>query len=380
MIKSADYTVRRAVNLAEASGTQVEAYYGNNVKRESKVSETSDSHFELPDFCNVLAVCALILIGELLVMVLLLSGGAMTWVRLALLSLYVQWVILGSAGILCMLRPWFAGIGLARGATLAFLLVLGVTLSVSVAAQMVAHGAADFAAPRLDWLQIIRQLGISGIITGVVFRYFYVQQKLREQEQSGLQSRIQALQSRIRPHFLFNSMNIIASLIATEPELAETVVEDLSELFRASLNEAGNQVSINEEINLCKRYVHIEGLRLGSRLQIEWRVENCPARLKIPLLTLQPLIENAIYHGIQPLPEGGTINIYIRQEAELLVITVTNPVSSVSQSEKKGNKMALSNIRSRMAALYGAEASLLAWAEGECYVTELKYPAEIEPA
>ncbi len=118
-----------------------------------------------------------------------------------------------------------------------------------------------------QWAAIAKQLGIACIIAGMVLRYFYVQQQLREQEQSELQSRIQALQSRIRPHFLFNSMNIIASLISVDPETAESVVEDLSELFRASLNDAGNQVLLTEELELCERYVRIEQLRLGDRLK-----------------------------------------------------------------------------------------------------------------
>ena len=348
------------------------------VREADRHKELNDTNFELPDLCNVMAICVLVLIGELIVFVLLLAGGPITWVRLSLLSLCVQWIVLGSAGVLCTLRPVFDGIGMARGATLVFVLVMSVTLLVSVVAQLVYSGVADFSNPVLDWAKITRQLGIAGIITGVVMRYLYVQQKLREQEQSELQSRIQALQSRIRPHFLFNSMNIIASLIATEPEMAETVVEDLSELFRASLNDAGNQVTINEEISLCKRYIHIEGLRLGERLQVEWQVENCPPRLKIPLLTLQPLLENAIYHGIQPLPEGGKIHIHVRRESELLVITVQNPVVEQTSVGVKGNKMALANTRSRFAALYGSDASLRAWTEGDAYFTELKYPAVLE--
>lgn len=350
------------------------------MKRSERVSHVNDTHFELPELCNVLAICVLVLIGELLVIVLLLAGGPLSWVRLSLLSLYVQWVVLGSAGLLCASRSVFARISLVQGALFAFFLVLAVTLFVSVASQIVYRGAADFLSPRFDWVQIINQLSIAGIITGVVLRYFHVQQKLRERERSELQSRIQALHSRIRPHFLFNSMNIIASLISTEPEMAETVVEDLSELFRASLNEVGNQVSINEELSLCKRYVHIEGLRLGDRLKVNWQVENCPPRVKIPLLTLQPLLENAIYHGIQPLPEGGTIRIHIRCESEMFIVTISNPLPDIDSVGAKGNKMALANISSRINALYGSDASLSAWADGHEYFTELKYPAVVDPA
>ena len=146
-------------------------------------------------------------------------------------------------------------------------------------------------------------------------RYNYIQRSLHTREESELHARIQALQSRIRPHFLFNSMNIIASLIPVDPDVAETVVEDLSELFRASLQEEGSEVSIEEELALCRRYTRIEYLRLGERLNIEWQIEDAVESVKIPLLTLQPLLENAIYHGIQPMPEGGTITVSLAYSA-----------------------------------------------------------------
>jgi len=224
-------------------------------------------------------------------------------------------------------------------------------------------------------VRVLGQLIIAGIITGLVLRYFYVQQRLRLQEQSELQSRIQALQSRIRPHFLFNSMNIIASLIATDPDTAESVVEDLSELFRASLNDAGNQVPIEEELDLCERYIRIESLRLGERLRLEWDVEDIGPATRIPLLTLQPLLENAIYHGIQPLPEGGTIELQLRYDGDFVIVRIVNPLPPSGQiSESQGNRMALQNIRSRLGVLYGAKASLDTSTVGETFVTQLRFP------
>jgi len=221
---------------------------------------------------------------------------------------------------------------------------------------------------------------ISGIITGLVFRYFYVQQRLRLQEQAELQSRIQALQSRIRPHFLFNSMNIIASLIATEPDTAEEVVEDLSELFRASLNEAGNQVPLQEELDLCERYLRIEALRLGERLRLAWDIDTLTPGIRIPLLTLQPLLENAIYHGIQPLPDGGTIEIQLRLEQDFVVVRIVNPIPPPSHTqESQGNRMALQNIRSRLAVLYGNKATLDTHADSGVFVTQLRFPKMAEP-
>lgn len=330
------------------------------------------SQFIVPELCNAAAISLLVLIGELLVLVLLFAGGEVSWARFSLMSLFVQWVALASAGVLCWSRAWLARFGLVAGAVLAFLLILIITLVVGIVADRVLVGSLDRG---IDLSTIVGQLVISGIISALALRYFYVQQQLREQEQSELQSRIQALQSRIRPHFLFNSMNIIASLIATDPETAESVVEDLSELFRASLNDAGNQVPLTEELDLCERYVRIESLRLGDRLKLTWDVEQTSQVVKIPLLTLQPLLENAIYHGIQPLQDGGTISVRLWYENETVKVEITNPLPpDESRSRSQGNQMALSNIRSRLNVLYGAQAELTTTTRDGLYVTSLSYP------
>ncbi len=337
------------------------------------------TRFVVPDLCNAPALGVLVLVGQLLVIVLLLAGGGVTWARLALMSLYVQWVVLASAALLCWVRPRLLTIGLARGAMVSFLLVMAVVLIVSLIAERVLIGWASYGERAIDWSRIGAQMAIAGIITGMVLRYFYVQQQLREQEQSELQSRIQALQSRIRPHFLFNSMNIIASLIDTDPKTAESVVEDLAELFRASLNDAGNQVTLAEELALCERYVRIERLRLGERLAMDWRIDVDPEAIRIPLLTLQPLLENAIYHGIQPLPEGGTITVEVRHERGKVHVCISNPLPTAEvRGATQGNRMAVNNIRSRLNVLYGGDADLVAAVDDERrqYVTRLHYPLE----
>ncbi len=326
------------------------------------------TQFVVPELCNVTAVSVLVIVGQLLVLVLLFAGGSTTWVRFALTSLFVQWVTLTSAGILCWTRPWLARLTLVNGSTLALAIVMAVTLSVGLVSELLLSVS-------VSWTTIGGQLVISGIIAGAVLRYFYVQEQLRAQEQSELQSRIQALQSRIRPHFLFNSMNIIASLIATDPDTAETVVEDLSELFRASLNDAGNQVQLKDELDLCERYVRIEALRLGDRLQMDWNIETPPTSVKIPLLTLQPLLENAIYHGIQPLPDGGTISLKLWFETDTVNVRIENPLPPPGgRGLSAGNKMAIANIRSRLQVLFGNRAMLTSGVEEDRYVTALRYP------
>lgn len=330
-------------------------------------------HQELfPDLCTVPALLVLLVVAELLAAILVLAGGAPSWGGFALTSLFVQWNVLGGAGLLCLLRRPLAALGLTRGGVVAFVVMVALVLVVSLIAQLL-----PVAGPA-DWSAVARNTLIGAILAGLLLRYLYVQQKLRQQEQSELQSRIQALQSRIRPHFLFNSMNIIASLIATEPETAESVVEDLSELFRASLNEAGNQVPVKEELDLCERYVRIEKLRLGERLDVRWHIdERLREGVQIPLLTLQPLLENAIYHGIQPLPEGGVIEVDMRYEQGEVRIEMRNPVPGEDHQGNRhtaGNRMAVQNIRSRLAVLYGDRAQLEGGVVDGTYITQLRYP------
>jgi two-component system sensor histidine kinase AlgZ len=342
---------------------------GSSIADEPSISA---SQFLIPELCNATALSLLVLVGQLLALVLLFAGGPFDWTRLALTSLFVQWVGLFSAGMICASRPLLARFSVVAGSVVAYGIVLLVTLAVALVAQTVLSPNMG-----IQWAQVGGQLVIAAIIAGLALRYFYVQVQLREQEQSELQSRIQALQSRIRPHFLFNSMNIIASLIATQPETAETVVEDLSELFRASLNDAGNQVPLADELDLCQRYVRIESLRLGERLQTQWDIDPLIQSVKIPLLTLQPLLENAIYHGIQPIPEGGTINIHLRLDKAQVQVRIDNPLPPETASgvgESQGNRMALTNIRSRLQVLYGAQAGLTNSIEEGRFVTRLYYP------
>jgi two-component system, LytTR family, sensor histidine kinase AlgZ len=331
--------------------------------------------FFVPNLCTAPAISVVVLVGQLLVVVLLFAGGEISWMRLALLSLFVQWVALLSAGALCIGRGLYARFPLMTGALLAFATVLAVTLIVGLAADRVVAGS--LAAGAIDWGAILRQQVIASIIAVVALRYFHVQQQLRRQEQSELRSRLQALQSRIRPHFLFNSMNIIASLIETDPRTAETVVEDLSELFRASLNDTGNQVSVDQELELCRRYVRIESLRLAERLRLDWQVGPLPENARIPLLTLQPLLENAIYHGVQPLPEGGTITVRLWFEDGRIHVEISNPLpESGNAAERQGNRMALDNIRSRMTVLYGKRAELVTDVVAGRFRALLRYPLE----
>jgi len=172
-------------------------------------------------------------------------------------------------------------------------------------------------------------------------------------------------------------MNIIASLISIDPETAEEVVEDLSVLFRASLNDSSNQpVALREELMLCEKYVHIESLRLDDRLEVDWQVDVDVDEIRIPLLTLQPLLENAIYHGIQPIPNGGTVTVKIAASNERISIEMTNPLPQHEYSHEHGNRMAIDNIRNRLKAIYGDEASLISVQDETIFQTTVSYPLD----
>ena len=295
--------------------------------------------------------------------------------RLALTSLFIQWIALTSAALVCQLRGRLNRLPQAWAALSVVALVAFDTLVFSLLARALMSWVSAAAMPPLWHWDILANVLIAAIISGLVMRYFYVQEQLRVKDRAELKSRIQALQSRIRPHFLFNSMNIIATLIRIDPDAAEQAVEDLSSLFRASLKDSGSEVTLAEELALCERYIRIEQLRLGERLGVEWRIELEPESVALPLLTLQPLLENAIYHGIQPLTGGGVVRIAAAIEQGRVVLRVGNPKQG-GASEHQGNRMALDNIRHRLEALHGPSVSVSARSQQQHYEIEISYPLQ----
>jgi two-component system sensor histidine kinase AlgZ len=177
-------------------------------------------------------------------------------------------------------------------------------------------------------------------------------------------------------------MNIIASLIAVDQDAAETAVEDLAGLFRASLAEVETQVSLAEELELCRRYARIEQLRLGKRLNMDWQLAAVPLGLKIPSLTLQPLLENAIYHGIQQMPDGGTVTVRGAYEQSgkqgMLTLEVINPVLISGGSKVAGNRLAQDNIHRRLQALYGPKAGLTTHLSKQQHCATICYPVSLD--
>lgn len=335
--------------------------------------------FFLPDFCAVGVVFVVVMVAELFAFVLVLAPGARGdfWSELSLVSLFVQWVALSSALALCLARPWLSRLGTTAAATGSYALLLVVGLAVSEAGYRLLHYT-DFSADGADnhALFLLRNLALCAIVGAVLLRYFYVQHHWQRNVQREATARLQALQARIRPHFLFNSMNTIAALIRDKPAQAEEAVEDLADLFRATLVDVQRPVTLAQEIELVRRYLRIEQLRLDARLRVEWDIEALPLQAQVPALLLQPLVENAIYHGIEPLPEGGCIRIQGRCEGDMIDLIVSNPLPGVAGAARhNGNRMALDNIRERLVYAYAGRASLdVAQAQGQ-YQVRVRFPA-----
>ena len=341
--------------------------------------ETLESFF-LPSFCDVRMVFAVVVIAELLAFILtLVSPGVVenTWGNLGLISLFMQWIALTSAAVLCVCRPLLARMGNNMAAVVSYLLVLLVTAVVSELAFWLMLTSTLFPEISVDQhaLFLLRNLTISTVIAAIVLRYLYVQFQWRQQLKAEARARIQALQARIRPHFLFNSMNTIAALARPEPALAEAAIEDLSDLFRASLTNTHEQTTLAEELTLARRYLNIEALRLGERLSVAWNMECVPQHVLVPPLILQPLLENAIYHGIERLPEGGTIHVDGACVDGSVEIVISNPVVPGGSGEQRsGNRIALENIRQRLQITFGRRAELVSSLSEGVYKIIMRFP------
>ena len=219
--------------------------------------------------------------------------------------------------------------------------------------------------------ELLRAGLLAGIVTGIVLYYFYLQE--RAYSPAIAEARLQALQARIRPHFLFNSINAVLSLIRSQPKRAETALEDMADLFRVLMSENRDLVPLAQEIALCHQYLDLEKLRLEDRLKITWQINDMPSDAMIPPLILQPLLENAVYHGIEPMPEGGEIIVKIYTKVKELHISISNPYAP-QNNHHSGNKMALKNIKERLKLHFDLESSLKAETKNSRYDVHIRIP------
>lgn len=317
--------------------------------------------------------------AELAVVVVVLApDGSDNWDfgRFLSSSGYALWLALAVSVLLCVARRPLSTLPQRTGA----LLAIGLASLVAGVAAAIVHAlfgsvvGVDPSWPGF-WRFVTGSAAIVTLITALALRYFYVIDGWRAQVGANARAEADALQARIRPHFLFNSMNMIASLLRSDPAIAERAVLDLSDLFRAALGAGEGNSTLAEEVELAERYLAIEQLRLGDRLQVTWhQVEPLPWTLPMPRLVLQPLLENAVLHGISRLLEGGTVTIELHVDAAALSVVVRNPALLPDASSLHGAGHAQRSIGHRLAYAFGPRARMTGgWQDGE-YRCELSLP------
>jgi two-component system sensor histidine kinase AlgZ len=314
----------------------------------------------LPDFRNLgviarilLAVNAALIAGALFAA----PDFAQAMERFVQAAAFVEPLLLGIILVLFVLStslrwlPYWAGCAA----------VLGLVAAL-VAGYLGMIGTAAAAGPMLV-------LGV--LIAAALLAYFRLLTKAHSPALA--EARLQALQARIRPHFLFNSLNAVLALIRRDPPRAERALEDLADLFRTLMSDARQFVRLSEEIALLERYAELEQLRLGERLRITWELDAAPADALLPPLVLQPLLENAVFHGVEPGTEPAEVLVRIERRGNRVLARIENPYLE-AEVQRAGNRMALENIRERLQLFFDAEARITVQAAGGRYRVEIEIP------
>jgi len=332
----------------------------------------------LPDFCRLPAVAALFAVGALAVTLMWLAPDhAHGWRGYSVSMLFVSWLAVLMALALCYARPWLQRLGgWMPYAGVWLLMVLVVAVGSAVARWT--DAALQLRLVRTTPIGFVRDnMLIAALLGAAMLRYFYVLAQWQARLAAVTHAQVDALQARIRPHFLFNSMNTVAALVRVDPDAAERTIEDLCELFRAALGQSGGQGTLGEELALIDRYLAIEQLRLGERLRVRRELDGLPADYPLPRLLLQPLVENAVRHGVQPLREGGEVLLRGVVEARALLFEIGNPLPTTPGAPGHGH--GLTNVRQRVAYRYGARAAVEAGVQGDRFVVRLRLPLPPPP-
>ena len=343
-------------------------------------SSSEDTQVYLPDFCAAGTLFIVLLVAELVAIVLTLAAHepeGQFLIQLSKTSFFVLWLALLGSAVMCQLRQRLESAGKTRAFVISFVVleIMCIVLA-ELSWQIMWRFAGVTIIDDSHSVFILRTFAISSIFIALSMRYLYVSSEWRRSIVLEAQARISALQALIRPHFLFNSMNTIASLTRTDPRQAEEAVEDLSDLLRASLSSTRNRTSLKEELEVAAIYQRIEKLRLGDRLNVRWNIEELPMRARIPSLTIQPLIENAIYHGIELLPDGGEVRVTGSKDDSHLTISISNPVATGEKRTTGGNQMAMANIQQRFELAYGNKGSVDIEDTGDQFTVTLRFPLD----
>jgi two-component system sensor histidine kinase AlgZ len=286
---------------------------------------------------------------------------------------FVEPHLLMELAVLWLLQPVLAR--LVPSLAVALIAALTIVIGIAVHVPTAAYGSA------FDAAGVVKQVVLGLLAVGLLLAYF--QLRARALSPAITEARLQALQARIRPHFLFNSINAVLSLVRSEPQRAEAALEDMAELFRVIMRDNRDLAPLADEVELCRHYLDLEKLRLGDRLEVDWNVKSMPGDALVPPLMLQPLLENAVYHGIEPSTERGTVSINIFLSRDEIHAVLKNPYRADGGRHHSGNKMALANVRERLALHFDAEASLESRVTRDGYEVHIRVPyrtAEAEQA
>jgi two-component system sensor histidine kinase AlgZ len=333
----------------------------------------------LPDFCNLPRIAAVLGVSELVVLVIGLTPhahGRWTMPEFTAASVFALWLALIVAVVLCKTRPLIDHLPRWLGVAAAMSLPMGAAALGAWCVQKIDLGLGyGLTLPADEAMRFSSSVALlTGVITAVTLQYFVVRDQWQAQLQAHAKAQVEALQARIRPHFLFNSMNTIASLVRSDPVTAERAVVDLADLFRAALGAGEGESTLAEEIQLGERYLSIEKLRLGERLRIDWQlVEPLPMTMKLPRLVLQPLLENAVLHGVSRLPDGGEISMRIAREHDLLHVSIRNPTLPPREHDS-GHGHGQDSTAQRLAYQFGPTANMISGYADGYYVCEFTLP------
>ena len=353
----------------------------------------------LPNFRNLGVTLRILLISNglaLLQALLQADNWADMPLRMMQIATLLTPVLLSALLLLWAAQPWLNRLAYWHGVLAVCLLVAALTLAIYY------FGGELYRPPGRNgiYFDVARYTLLSALVCGILLIYF----RLRSQMLSRAlhDARLQVLQARIRPHFLFNTINAVLGIVRAQPRQAEAALEDMADLFRMAMSNAQDLVPLSREIQLCKQYVLLEQLRMGERLRVDWQMQDVPDDVLVPPLLLQPLLENAVYHGIEPLPQGGCINITLRRKGNGLLLKIENPCASRGKETPNipqellyhegtgnspdsckpvkltqphsGNKMALQNIRERLELLFDAEARYQVENGKDFYRVEITLP------
>lgn len=322
---------------------------------------------QLPDFCN-LGVTLRILAGVegLTLAAAWLRADALggVWRLFVEQSVVVQPALLAMLALLCLGKPWLLRLSYKKGVVAVLLLALASHAGVK---GMMVRLFADTALSGFGVRDAVNVI----LVTGMLLGYFHLRGRALSPALS--EARLQALQARIRPHFLFNSLNAVLSLVRSEPRRAERALENLADLFRVLMADNRQLVPLASEVALCKQYLELEALRLGERLQVVWHIDKMPGEALIPPLVLQPLVENAVYHGIEPASQPGEININLYRNDGQVHLVISNPYQREGRHHG-GNKMAMGNIKSRLMLHFDVEANLKTQVRDAAYQVHITLP------